>query len=200
MRSAEVVQVADWIVSSKDNKGQPFAILDKRDARLFVFLDGGVLVGSAPVLLGQAKGDDTVPGIGDRPIADVKPFERTTPAGRFVVEHGSNTRGEDVIWIDYDAAISMHPVLTTNPAEHRLERLQSANQEDHRISYGCVNVPKAFFEDVVLKTLHVPHPVVYVMPETKALGNVFTGFPNGESAEDRSGQVAKSGARSEGKT
>lgn len=175
----DVTRVASWIVDTKDNQGQPFAIIDKREARLFVFRSGGELVGSAPVLLGQAKGDDTVPGIGDRPLRDVKPFERTTPAGRFVGSHGPNLRGEDVIWIDYDAAVSMHPVLTTNPAEHRLQRLQSSNPEDHRISYGCVNVPKGFFNDVVLKTLAAPSPIIYVLPETKPLSAALAGFPSG---------------------
>jgi hypothetical protein len=66
-------------------------------------------------LLGGARGD-TVPGIGALQIADVLPEERTTPAGRFVGERGHNARGEDVVWVDYDAAVSMRLVLTLNPA------------------------------------------------------------------------------------
>ena len=42
------------------------------------------------------------------------PEERTTPAGRFVAERGQNLRGEDVVWIDYDAAVLMHRVITTS--------------------------------------------------------------------------------------
>ena len=35
---------------------------------------------------------------------------------------GVNASGEDILWVDYDNAISMHRVRPTNPAERRLER------------------------------------------------------------------------------
>jgi hypothetical protein len=177
--SPDAARLAQWVRITSDHQGQPFAIIDKRLARLYVFDGRGSLKGDAPILLGLAQGDDTVPGIGDRPLSEVMPSERTTPAGRFVSEHGSNARGEHVIWVDYDAAVSMHPVLTTNPAEHRLERLATPQVDDNRISYGCVNVPKAFFQNVVLKTLSTEHPVVYVLPETHEMSQVFAGFPEG---------------------
>ena len=87
---------------------------------------------------GAALGDETVPGIGERPIALVRPHERTTPAGRFAAEPGHDARGEDVVWVDYDAAVSMHRVITTDPAERRLQRLASPTARDHRSSYGCI--------------------------------------------------------------
>jgi hypothetical protein len=174
-----VARLAQWVRITSDHQGQPFAIIDKQQARLYVFDAQGSLKGNAPILLGLAQGDDTVPGIGERPLSEVMPSERTTPAGRFVSEHGTNARGEHVIWIDYDAAVSMHPVLTTNPAEHRLQRLASPEVDDNRISYGCVNVPTAFVANVVLKTLTADNPVVYVLPETHAMSDVFAGFPEG---------------------
>lgn len=177
--SAEARQLVAWVRQSGDNQGVPFAVIDKRNARVFVFTPQGRLRGSAPVLLGLARGDDTVPGIGEKPLAQVKPEERTTPAGRFVAEHGTNMRGEHVIWVDYDAAVSMHPVLTTNPKERRLERLATPSVTDNRISYGCVNVPKVFFSSVLLKTLDAPHPIVYVLPETRSLAATFAGFGSG---------------------
>ena len=186
--SADATRVADWVVRADDSHGQPFAVIDKPEARLYVFDAAGRLVGAAPVLLGAAKSDDTVPGIGDKPIPEVKPEERTTPAGRFVAEHGTNLRKEHVIWIDYDAAVSMHPVLTTNPAERRLDRLEATDPEQHRISYGCVNVPTQFFSDVVLKTLGpVPNPVVYVLPDVKPLAEVFPGLASGPVARADAG-------------
>jgi hypothetical protein len=174
--SPDARRLADWVVDAHDNHGVPFAIIDKRIARLWVFNASGHLTGAAPVLVGSQRGDDTVPGIGDKPIKDVLPSERTTPAGRFVAEHGTNLRHEHVIWVDYEDAVSMHPVLTTNPKEHRLERLASRNPADHRISYGCINVPKAFFHKVVLKTLTTPHPVVYILPEVHPMQQVFAGW------------------------
>lgn len=177
--SPDASRLAQWVRITGNHEGHPFAVIDKRQARLYVFDAQGGLKGNAPILLGIARGDDTVPGIGDKPLSEVLPSERTTPAGRFVSEHGTNARGEHVIWIDYDAAVSMHPVLTTNPVERRLHRLATPDVDDNRISYGCVNVPKAFFYNVLLKTLSAERPVVYVLPETQELSEVFAGFPAG---------------------
>ena len=119
--------VADWVADSRDNAGANFIVVDKRGAAVYVFDAQGRVRGASPVLLGAAVGDDTVPGIGDKPLSQVKPHERTTPAGRFVAEAGRNADGEDIVWVDYDAAVSMHRVRAKVPAERRLERLASMN-------------------------------------------------------------------------
>jgi hypothetical protein len=168
-----VRRVAQWVVASADNGRQSFAILDKEDARVYVFEPGGKLSGVTPVLLGYAPGDDTVPGIGQRPIDQVRPEERTTPAGRFVAEPGRNTIPEDVVWVDYDAAVSMHRVRVTDPRERRLERLASPTASDNRISYGCINMPPAFFDEVLWPAFKRRGGVVYVLPEHKPLEDVF---------------------------
>ncbi len=169
----EARELADWIADSRDNAGAAFAIVDKRAATVFVFDAQARLRGSSPVLLGSARGDDTVAGIGTRPISLVRPEERTTPAGRFVAERGRNARGEDVVWVDYDAAVSMHRVLTTEPSERRLQRLASPSVDERRISYGCINLPVDFYETHVRPTFAQPGGVVYVMPETRSLREVF---------------------------
>lgn len=170
--------VADWATDSRDSAGSPFVILDKRDARLFVFGPDGILIDSTPVLLGAAVGDDSVAGIGQRPIAEVRPDERTTPAGRFLSQPGRNATGERVIWVDYDAAVSMHRVRPIDPRERRLERLASADPAERRISYGCINVPVAFFEGVLEPLLGRQRAVVYVLPEDKPVRQVFaTAYP-----------------------
>jgi hypothetical protein len=171
--ASDVDAVARWVVASADNGARPFVIVDKRRARIYVFSREGTLRGATPVLLGYAVGDDSVAGIGRRPIADVQPDERTTPAGRFVSEPGRNALGEDVVWVDYESAVSMHRVRTTNPRERRLERLASPDASEHRISYGCINVPLAFYDSVVMPALSRHHGVIYVLPETKSLGEVF---------------------------
>ena len=147
--SHDARHVADWVVASGDNQGMPFVIVDKKDAKVFVFDSGGRILGAAPALLGLARGDDSVPGIGDREYSDMRPEDRTTPAGRFVAALGRNFRGEDIVWVDYDAAVSLHRVITTNPEERRLERLATPTPLDNRISYGCINVPARFYETVV---------------------------------------------------
>jgi hypothetical protein len=159
-----------------DNGSRPFAILDKAQARLYVYDATGRLQGVAPVLLGLARGDDSVPGIGERPIARVRPFERTTPAGRFEAKPGRNAQGEDIVWVDYDAAVSMHRMRATDATERRPQRLASPSPADNRISYGCINLPPAFY-DHVLRPLFVrgrqPGGVVYVLPETRPLAAQF---------------------------
>jgi hypothetical protein len=166
--------VANRVVASGDNEGANFIILDKVNARVYVFEPGGRLRAAAPALLGLARGDDTVPGIGDKKIADITPDERTTPAGRFVAEIGqSSTRGEDVVWVDYDSAVSMHRVVTSNPKERRLQRLASRTAKDNRISYGCINLPKAFYEKWIGPMVAQAPTIVYVLPETRAPREVF---------------------------
>src|SRR5688500_8647562 len=107
------------VLATNDNAGAPFVVLDKRRARLWVFDAQGRPSGSTAVLLGFARGDDTVPGVGEKPLAQVRPGERTTPAGRFVGEHGRNIKGEDIIWVDYDAAVSMHRVKDVHKSDRR---------------------------------------------------------------------------------
>lgn len=178
LSSPEARVLAEWVRESGDAQGRPFLIVDKREATLLAFGPDGALQGRTPVLLGAAAGDHTVPGVGDKPLAQVLPEEKTTPAGRFQGEFGLNTQGEDILWVDYDAAVSLHRVRATNPAERRLERLASPGAADNRISWGCINVPAAFYDSQVLP-LRQQHtaPVVYVLPETRSLREVFPQLP-----------------------
>lgn len=171
--SPDAHALASAVLRSGDHGGRPFALVDKRDARLYVFTADGRLAGTTPILLGYAAGDDTVPGIGDRPIEQVQPHERTTPAGRFVADRGRNALGDHVVWVDYAAAVSMHPVRLTNPGERRQQRLDSPTVTDNRISYGCINIPPAFFAEVLWPHFRTPGNAVYVLPEVKPLTQVF---------------------------
>ncbi|QPF76651.1 L,D-transpeptidase [Roseateles sp. DAIF2] len=166
-------RVAAWVVAAADNGARPFAIIDKRQAQVLVFEPGGRLRGATPVLLGYAAGDDSVAGIGQRPIDQVRPEERTTPAGRFLAEPGRNALGEEVVWVDYEAAVSMHRVRLTDPRERRAERLASPSPRDNRISFGCVNMPPAFFEQVLWPGFRGRGGIVYVLPEQRSLESVF---------------------------
>lgn len=169
----DVRRVAAWAVDQADNGRAPFAIVDKRRAQVYVFAATGRLLGTSPVLLGYAAGDHSVAGIGTKAIEDIRPQERTTPAGRFVSEPGRNTLGHDVVWVDYEAAVSMHRVRATNPQERRLERLATPTPADNRISWGCINVPVAFFDETVWPQLGRSRAVVYVLPERSPLAAFF---------------------------
>lgn len=172
--SPDAKLVANWVADSRDNRNMSFVIIDKKNTRVFVFNADARLIGATPVLLGAMPGDDSVTGIGKKAIADVLPEERTTPAGRFVGEPGRNSNGEDVVWVDYDAAVSMHRVRIVDPKERRLERLATPTTDDNRISFGCVNVPVAFFENVLSPEFRAKYGVVYVLPEVKSVRDVFT--------------------------
>ena len=174
--SPDARHVADWAADTGDHANTDFVIVDKKYARVYVFDAQARLRAATPVLLGAASGDDSVVGIGSRPLADVRPEERTTPAGRFVAERGRNALGEDVVWVDYAAAVSMHRVRTTNPSERRLERLATPSIADNRISYGCINVPVAFFETYIAPTFARHRAVVYVLPEVKPVAQVFGSY------------------------
>jgi len=174
--SPDARHLADWIADSRDNENADFIIVDKRYARAYVFDAEARLRGASTVLLGSALGDDSVPGIGLRPIAEVRPEERTTPAGRFVAERGRNLNGEDVVWVDYDAAVSMHRVRATQPSERRLERLATPTVDDNRISYGCINVPVAFYEAHVRPLVATHRAIVDVLPEVKPVQQVFGSY------------------------
>lgn len=175
-KSPDARYMADWVVDSGDNRGMPFVIVDKVDAKVFVFYVDGRLRGAAPALLGMAVGDDAIPGIGDREMSSLRPEERTTPAGRFVSYLGYNYYGKDILWVDYDGAVSMHRVVTNKPAERRLERLETPTPLDNRISYGCINVPVKFFNNVIKPTFTGKTGVVYVLPEIKSKNEIFAKY------------------------
>jgi hypothetical protein len=174
--SPEARLVGDWASDSNDHGALPFVIVDKRMARVFVFDAGGTLKGAAPALLGLASGDDSVPGIGQRAMASIRPDERTTPAGRFVASLELSLQGDEILWVDYDAAIAMHPVASAVAKERRLERLVSRTASDHRITYGCINVAAAFFQSVVAPLFRGGGGVIYVLPETRSALAMFGAY------------------------
>ena len=174
--------LAAWVIASGDNGGLPFVVIDKIAAEVSVFDASGAPLGEAPALLGFARGDDSAPGIGDRELSHIRPSERTTPAGRFLAGFGPADGGRTVLWVDYETAISLHPVVTSNPKEHRLARLQSPTAKDNRITFGCINVSTAFYREVVVPAFSGGHGVVYILPEAKPLAAVFPAFDLAQQA------------------
>ncbi len=174
--SPEARQMADWVVDSADNKNMPFVILDKKEAKVYVFHAHGGLRGAAPVLLGITVGDDSFPGVGSKPLSMVKPEEKTTPAGRFLAASDKNIKGSDIVWIDYESSVSLHAVVKGTPVERRAERLASPLPSERRISFGCVNVPVNFFKTALLPSFKKSDGIVYVLPETRMTKQVFASY------------------------
>lgn len=162
-----------WVRVTGDNLALPFMVIDKTAATATVYSGRGTLIGTAPVLVGWAIGDGSVPGIGTKRLQDILPTERTTPAGRFPSALGRNLAGGEILWIDYEGAVSMHPVATHNIKERRAQRLASPSAADNRISYGCVNVSGAFFRSVVVPAFQAKGGIVYVLPEIQSMAQTF---------------------------
>ena len=169
--SADVRYAAAWVLDSEDNQRRPFAIVDKRDARIYVFEATGRLLGASAVLLGIAPGDFSV-GAGRAP-SSLSLAERTTPAGRFTAVPGRNDRGEDIVWVDYAASLAIHRLRPAAASERRPARLASPTPDDNRISAGCIVVPVAFYDAVVAPILGRDRSVVYVLPETHPVRGMF---------------------------
>jgi hypothetical protein len=113
------------------------------------------------------------PGVGDKKLSDIRPSERTTAAGRFVAALGQDISNQDVLWIDYSAALALHRVPSRTSKEGRLQRLASASSLDHRITFGCIDVPVEFYEKVVHANFSETNGIVYILPDTKPLAAVF---------------------------
>jgi hypothetical protein len=171
--SEAVRAVARLALGERNAKGLPFAIVDKKDARLYVFGRDGRLLGASSALIGSAVGDESAPGIGARPSSTIAPHERTTPAGRFASEPGRNLDGEAVVWVDYDAGVAIHRLRPAPAWQRREQRLVSASPRERRISLGCIIVSESFYDAVVAPTLGRKRGVVYVLPDTRSLASVF---------------------------
>jgi hypothetical protein len=183
--------VANWVSATQDNQRHAFVVVDKKDARVYVLNPDGTLRDSAPALLGAAHGDDSAPGIGDKPLSAVRPEEKTTPAGRFVAEPGRNSKNEDIVWVDYDAAVSMHRVRPLVASERRLERLATLTTDDNRISFGCINLPVTFYENVLSPSVQKYGAIIYVLPEVKSAQQVFGAFDVTDPAQIAAAQQAR---------
>jgi hypothetical protein len=172
--SETAARVADWVSVSEDNHSLPYAIVDKVNASLVLFDARGKALDKVPVLIGIAAGDEASPGVGSKKLAEIGPAEKTTPAGRFLAKFGYPFRGERVLWVDYATSVALHPIPPdASKKERRRERMLSSTSDDNRITFGCINVPRAFYGKVLRPLFQKKGGYVYVLPDTKAPEDVF---------------------------
>jgi primosomal protein N' len=167
--SKDVQFAVGEILKTKDHQGLPFAVVDKKNAQLFVFNSSGNLQGAAPALLGLTPGDVETAQVMGASTETLGAAWRTTPAGRFVSEPGHNLTGEAIVWVDYAARLAIHRLRPAAAYERRPERLASSTPEDNRITLGCVVVDPAFYDSVVAPVLGKGYGVIYVLPEHEPL-------------------------------
>ncbi|MEH3105306.1 MAG: hypothetical protein PGN12_15580 [Sphingomonas phyllosphaerae] len=172
--SADALRVADWIASSRDNHALPYAVIDKHAAALFLFDGSGKMVSQVPVLIGIAPGDDATPGVGSKKLGEIGPAEKTTPAGRFLAKFGYAAGRQRVLWVDYTNSVAIHPIPgDAARSENRRARMLSPEPGDNRITFGCINVPRSFYATDLRPLFQRKGGYVYVLPDTKALEEVF---------------------------
>jgi hypothetical protein len=171
--SPEVQATAQWIASSKDNRKLPFIIVDKMNAQVYSFTPWAQLKATAPILLGAGVGDKVLVSP-DAPMSAIPPQKRITPAGRYVSKLAIDPHAKKTILsIDPVNLISLHIVAPGTPAQRRAERLLSVTNTDNRVSFGCINVPPAFFTDVVDPDFRAAQGIVYILPETSTAAQLF---------------------------
>jgi hypothetical protein len=193
--SNTMIELAGWVVASKDSQGYPFAIMDKGSAQILVFGSDGRLRGAAPGLFGSATGDHTAPGVAGVALREIPGRDRTTPAGRFVGGYGPSIDAGRVLWVDYDSAVSMHPTSTGVPAEKRAERLASPSPDDNRVTHGCINVSPDFYEHIIKPTFE-RGGVFYILPDAASLADTFPAFAESLANGKRDdGKRARAGRR-----
>ncbi|EKT4440002.1 TPA: hypothetical protein ACG5JQ_001569 [Stenotrophomonas maltophilia] len=173
--SETVIELAGWVVASKDNQGYPFAIMDKAAAQVLVFGGDGKLRGAAPALFGSAIGDHSAPGVAKLALSAIPGHDRTTPAGRFIGGYGPSDDAGRVLWVDYDSAVSMHPLPPGTPKEKRAQRLATPTPDDNRVTHGCINVSPAFYDQIVQSTFE-KGGVFYILPDKDSIAKTFPEF------------------------
>lgn len=193
--SDTLVELAGWIVATGDNQGYPFAIMDKAAAQILVFGGDGRLRGAAPGLFGSAIGDHTAPGVAGMALREIPGEDRTTPAGRFVGGYGPSIDAGRVLWVDYESAVSIHPLID-GPSERRAERLASPSPDDNRVTHGCINVSPEFYEAIIRPTF-ARGGLFYILPEAGSLAETFPEFAqsNGRARRDSDRRRARPASR-----
>lgn len=170
---APAQRVLSWVTETGDNAGLPFVVIDKPNATILAFDASGKPVGHGPVLIGRALGDDATPGVGQKSLAEIGPAEKTTPAGRYLARFGLAAGHNKVLWVDYATSVAMHTIPTGNPRENRAKRMLSPTIEDNRITFGCINVPKALYNGKIAPMFSKKGGYVYILPDTKPLEDAF---------------------------
>jgi hypothetical protein len=170
--SADVLDTVQWVAASKDNAGLPFVVVDKVNARAYAFTPFAQLKATAPVLLGGGVGDMVLVSP-DAPMSAIPEHKRITPAGRYPSRLVIDNHGKTVLLIDGPNLITMHIVAKGTPVQRRAERLASTTSDDNRVSFGCINVPPAFFTSVLDPDFRPRQGIVYVLPEKTTPAQLF---------------------------
>lgn len=149
-----------------ENNNRPYMVVDKVSAQIFIYSEQGKLIGQAPALLGQTKGDVDKYVSNTKKISEFKLDERITPSGKFKIVAGKDLEGRDVLWFDYSAMLAIHSSNQGPAYNRRKERLKSNDPSKRRITLGCIVLEPEFFKNVVFPALGKGNSFLYVLPES----------------------------------
>lgn len=183
--SQTAIELAGWVVATRDAQGYPFAVIDKGTAQILVFGADGRLRGVAPGLFGSAVGDHTAPGIAGVALSAIPGRDRTTPAGRFIGGFGPSVDAGRVLWVDYESAVSIHPVVGPR-SERRPQRLASPTPDDNRVTHGCINVSADFYTQII-EPVFARGGVFYILPDRASMAETFPEFAEYREARAEGG-------------
>lgn len=142
-RATAMSDQARFVVNYMQAAGnETLVVMDKNNGELLV-IDNGNVVMRSPALYGKGKGED------------VNKDPSTTPAGIFAMrEYSVSTkdyqggRALGFLNVKNDSYI-IHPTYQHFRSQQRDERLASPTPDDNAISFGCINVPYAFYDSMV---------------------------------------------------
>jgi hypothetical protein len=146
-----------------------YLMVDKAQGEIILFEDGRPIYRSA-ALTGKSLGDYLPPRAinvptSRHPSADLK----VTPAGRYTVSRERDAEFGTVFTINEikgkDWDIGVHRVFLGDPAEHRAERLRSANRDDRHISFGCINVDPDTIRVLTRHLAKLRKTPIYILPQ-----------------------------------
>lgn len=170
--TSDAAYALKWVHARRDNRDRAFAIVDKKEGKIYIFDRKGRLAGTSPALVGKSAGDVDAPGVGHLEVSQLTTEQRKTPAGRFSSLPAAG-RAAEIIWFDYDAGLAIHQLASDSTYVPRMTRLRSSNLAERRITAGCVAVPVDFFAKVVRPVLGARAGVVYVLPDTRPMNDLF---------------------------
>jgi hypothetical protein len=151
-----------------ENGDQIFVMVDKALGKIILF-ENGKPVFSGAALTGESTADRLPPGALAERFSQLNALkDKVTPAGRYTVSRGHDDAYGTLLDINEihgkDWGIAIHKVYLGTPSEHRDVRLQSPNEEDRHITFGCINVTPTAIQ-YLLRELPARHATpLYILP------------------------------------
>lgn len=160
--SDNVKDASDWILNYSNNEGKPYVIADKVNGLIYIFDKNGNIIKRTYAIFGKDSGDV---------LSDGKSI---TPTGIYNASVDNNVtepfyKGTTVDFLDKgESVLAIHRVYLAKPSEKRMERLNSKDPSDNRISHGCINVTDDVYDKIIYPQFNkADGGMVYILPETK---------------------------------